>query len=189
MRALRVDNFSAEHLYELDELYRSTRDVRIRTRAQMILLTTKQRRGVAEVALIVRESGETVRRRIHRYEAEGVNGSGETASTVAMVPHCREQAVEAPPDLGPPFSGGVGQQPRGSMHEDEALLHRRPERGGAGERPLDQQPQPRADAMPRSTCTRCELPATFSSRPFSRSLAASSGARPSSVIAPRTAAA
>ena len=74
MRALCLDNLSAEQLRELDELYRTTRDVRIRTRAQMILLRAEQRLSVAEVAPIVRESGETVRRWIHRYEAEGVDG-------------------------------------------------------------------------------------------------------------------
>ena len=62
MRALCLDDLSAEQLRELDELYRTTRDVWMRTRAQMILLTAEQRLGVAEVAPIVRASGETVRR-------------------------------------------------------------------------------------------------------------------------------
>ena len=74
MRALCLDGFSVDQRRELDELYRTTRDVRIRTRAQMILLAAEQHLSVAEVAPIVRESDETVRRWIHRYEAEGVNG-------------------------------------------------------------------------------------------------------------------
>ena len=108
------------------------------------------------------------------------------ASTVAL--HRGEQAVEAPPDLGACLRGGIGQQAGGGMHEDEALADRRPERGGAGERPPDQEREPRERARgPPFERTRSRLPATFSNRSFNRSPAASSGARPSSVIALRTA--
>lgn len=62
MRALRLDSLNVDQLRELDELYRTTRDVRVRTRAQMILLAAEQRLAISEVAAIVRESGETVRR-------------------------------------------------------------------------------------------------------------------------------
>jgi transposase len=72
MRALCLDTLNADHLRELDDLYRTTRDVLVRTRAQMILLVAEQRLTVSEVAVIVRESGETVRRWIHRYEAKGI---------------------------------------------------------------------------------------------------------------------
>lgn len=37
MRPISLDTLSAEQLQELDELYRRTHDVRVRTRAQMIL--------------------------------------------------------------------------------------------------------------------------------------------------------
>src|SRR3954464_11606242 len=74
MRALHLDSLNADQLRELDELYRTTRDVRVRTRAQMILLVAEQRLAVSEVALIVRESGETIRRWVHRYEGEGIEG-------------------------------------------------------------------------------------------------------------------
>lgn len=74
MRALRLDSLNVDQLRELDELDRTTRDVRVRTRAQMILLLAEQGLAVAEVAATVRESGETVRRWAHRYAAEGIDG-------------------------------------------------------------------------------------------------------------------
>ena len=66
MRALHLDSLNVDQLRELDDLYRSTRDVRVRTRAQMILLATEQGLALSKVAAIVRESGETVRRWVHR---------------------------------------------------------------------------------------------------------------------------
>ena len=120
--------------------------------------------------------------------AEVVEGRAEIdhAPTVAL--HRGEQAVEAPPDLGARLPGGIGQQAGGGVHEDEALLHRRPERGGAGECPPDQEREPGERARgPPFERSRSRLPATFSNRSFNRSPAASSGARPSSVIALRTA--
>jgi transposase len=74
MRALRLDDLSPDQLRELDTLYRTTRDVRVRTRALMVLLAAEKRLVACEIAAIVRESDETVRRWLHRYEAEGVRG-------------------------------------------------------------------------------------------------------------------
>ena len=59
---------------ELDKLYRTTKDPRLRTRAQMILLSAEQRRKVPEIVRIVRESEATVLRWLKRYRAEGVEG-------------------------------------------------------------------------------------------------------------------
>ena len=74
MRAMRLDSLNPAQLRELDELYRTTQDVRVRTRAQIVLLAAEQHMPVSEVAMIVRESGETVRRWFQRYRAEGING-------------------------------------------------------------------------------------------------------------------
>ena len=52
---------SAEQLDALDERYRSTHNVRLRTRAQMVLLASEQQLGVREIAAIVRECQNTVR--------------------------------------------------------------------------------------------------------------------------------
>ena len=74
MRPIRLDALSPEQLRELDELYRVTRDVRVRTRAQMVLLAAEQGLVAAEIAPIVRQDEETVRRWFARYHAEGVGG-------------------------------------------------------------------------------------------------------------------
>jgi transposase len=111
MRALRLDSLNVDQLRELDELYRTTRDVRVRMRAQMILLLAEQGLAVSEVAAIARESGETVRRWAHRYAAEGIDGladaprSGKPAKAGAAY---RERLVELvrrrPRALDLPFS-------------------------------------------------------------------------------------
>jgi transposase len=111
MRALRLDKLNVDQLRGLDDLYRTTRDVRVRTRAQMILLLAEQGLTISKVAAIVRESGETVRRWAHRYEAEGIDGlsdaprSGKPAKAGAAY---RERLVELvrrrPRALDLPFS-------------------------------------------------------------------------------------
>jgi transposase len=58
----------------LDDVYHAARDVRVRTRAQMVLLAAEQHLSAAEIAAIVRESEETVRRWLKRYQAEGIAG-------------------------------------------------------------------------------------------------------------------
>ena len=74
MRPIRLDALSAGQLCELDKLYHGTRDVRVRTRAQMILLAAEQGMVATEVAAIVRQDEETVRRWFARYLAEGAEG-------------------------------------------------------------------------------------------------------------------
>jgi transposase len=74
MRPIRLDALSAEQLRELDELYHTTRDARVRGRAQMILLAAEQGMVAAEIAAIVRQDEETVRRWFARYLAEGIEG-------------------------------------------------------------------------------------------------------------------
>ncbi len=53
-------------LAELDSLYHSTRDVRLRTRAQMILLAAEQGLVAHQIAVIVRKHEHTVRRWLKR---------------------------------------------------------------------------------------------------------------------------
>src|ERR671917_180705 len=74
MRPIRLDALSPERLHELDGLYHATRDVRVRTRAQMVLLAAERGMVAAEIAAIVRQDEETVRRWFARYSAEGVEG-------------------------------------------------------------------------------------------------------------------
>ena len=42
MKPIRVPDLAPERLIELEELYRSTRNVRLRTRAQMVLLAAER---------------------------------------------------------------------------------------------------------------------------------------------------
>jgi transposase len=58
----------------LDHLYRTTKDPRLRTRAQMVFLAAEQRLKVPQIAVIVRESEATVLRWLKRYLAEGMEG-------------------------------------------------------------------------------------------------------------------
>ena len=74
MKSIRVPDLAPEQLTELEELYPSTRNVRLRTRAQMVLLAAERGLSAAEIAEIVRASAETVRCWLKRYLAEGVEG-------------------------------------------------------------------------------------------------------------------
>lgn len=128
MRGLRPDSLNVDQLRELDELYRTTRDVRVRTRAQMILLAAEQRLAISEVVAIVRESGETIRRWIHRYEAECLDGlsdaprSGKPAKAEAAY---RERLVELvrrrPRALDLPFSLWTAARLADRLAEETAL--------------------------------------------------------------------
>jgi len=65
---------TAEEWETLDALYRTTREVRLRTRAQIVLLAGEQRLAAPAIARIVREDEQTVRRWLKRYLAEGIAG-------------------------------------------------------------------------------------------------------------------
>jgi transposase len=111
MKPIRVPDLAPEQLAELEELYRSTRSVRLRTRAQMVLLAAEQRLTAREIAEIVRSSEETVRRWLKRYLAEGVEGLSDApqpgAPRKVTKEYC-ERLVHAvrrrPRSLGLPFS-------------------------------------------------------------------------------------
>ncbi len=74
MQALRLPPQSAEQLSALEELYRTTKDVRLRSRAQMMLLAAEKGMVAPGIAEIVREDEQTVRRWMKRYIAEGIEG-------------------------------------------------------------------------------------------------------------------
>jgi transposase len=74
MKPILLYPLSDEALTELDDLYRTTRDVRIRTRAQMVLLSAEKQMVPSEIASIVRRDEQTVRNWLKRYQAEGLNG-------------------------------------------------------------------------------------------------------------------
>ncbi len=74
MRPIRLDALSPEQLRRLDELYHATRDVRVRTRAQVVLLAAERGMVAAEIAAVARQDEETARRWFARYLAEGIEG-------------------------------------------------------------------------------------------------------------------
>src|SRR3954471_23927347 len=121
--------------------------------------------------------------------AEVLDRARQVARSGAMARHGPDQAVEAAPDHGGGLVCRVAQDVRRPVHPAVGPLDAWPEGGGALEAAADQPPQPRdrRRAAPFSA-TRSRLPATASSRALSFSPEAASGARPSSVMALRTAA-
>ncbi len=71
---IRVREMQPNELVELQNLYDQTRDVRLRTRTQIILLAAEQSLSAAQIGTIVRLSDQTVRRWIRRFNAEGHPG-------------------------------------------------------------------------------------------------------------------
>jgi transposase len=74
MKPIEVKPLTKEELAELDELYHRTKDVRVRTRVQIILLGAEEKKTAPNIAKIVRLDEQTVRRWIKRFNAEGING-------------------------------------------------------------------------------------------------------------------
>lgn len=74
MRPIQIPEQSEEQIKALADLYRTTRNVRLRTRAQMVLLAVEQHLTAAAIAAIVRESEGTVRCWLKRYLVEGIAG-------------------------------------------------------------------------------------------------------------------
>ena len=75
MKPIEVRPLKTEELTQLDELYRRTNDVRVRGRAQMTLLGAEDKMTAPQIAKIVRQDEQTVRRWIKRFNAEGISGS------------------------------------------------------------------------------------------------------------------
>jgi len=73
-KAIYVPPLPEEQRTELDQLYRKTDVPRVRTRAQMVLLSAEKRLKAEEIAEVVRESSVTVLRWLHRYISEGIEG-------------------------------------------------------------------------------------------------------------------
>lgn len=74
MQPIRITDLDPAQLEALDDVYRSTRDPRLRTRAQLVLLAAEQQLTAAAISAIVRTHEETVRRWLTRYRAEGIAG-------------------------------------------------------------------------------------------------------------------
>jgi transcriptional accessory protein Tex/SPT6 len=66
MKALTLPPQSAEQLQALEDLYQTTKDVRWRTRAQMMLWAAEKGLTAPAIAGIVRDDEQTVRRWMKR---------------------------------------------------------------------------------------------------------------------------
>jgi transposase len=112
MKPIRILTLSPERLASLEELYRTTPKARMRTRAQMVLLAAERGLTASEIAEIVPQSEETVRRWLKRYLADGVEGLRDAphpgAPRKKVTEDYRERLVQAlrrrPRSLGLPFS-------------------------------------------------------------------------------------
>ncbi len=111
MRPIQLPPLSNERLKELHELYRTTRDVRMQRRAQMILLSVEKDMVAREIAEIVRDNEQTVRRWLKRYQAEGIEGlkdrprlGGKRATTETYRGQLLETVRRRPRSLGQPYS-------------------------------------------------------------------------------------
>jgi transposase len=110
-KPLEIPELTAAELEALGTLYRTTRDVRLRTRAQMVLLAAEQRLAAPAIAAIVREHEETVRRWLKRYRAEGLAGLEDrpmperpTKITAAYRARLLAAVRQRPRALGQPYS-------------------------------------------------------------------------------------
>ncbi len=56
MRPIQIPEQSEDHIKAFEEWYRTTRNVRLRTRAPMVLLAAEQHMTEASIAVIVREN-------------------------------------------------------------------------------------------------------------------------------------
>jgi len=74
MKPIRVRELSQNELDELHTLCDKTKDVRLLTRVQIVLLSVEQNMTARQIGQIVRKNDQTVRRWIKRYNAEGING-------------------------------------------------------------------------------------------------------------------
>ena len=74
MKPIRLPPQTPDQLAELDELYHTTKDVRLRQRAQLVLLAAEKNLVAREISEIVRLDEQSVRRWLKRYMAEGIEG-------------------------------------------------------------------------------------------------------------------
>jgi transposase len=119
---------SSADLDALDQLYRTTRDVRIRTRAQIILLAAEQHLVAPQIATIVRKDEQTVRRWLKRYQAEGLAGLADaprpgaaTKVTSAYQERLLHLVRQRPRSLDLPFSLWTNQRLADVLAEETGI--------------------------------------------------------------------
>jgi hypothetical protein len=112
LKPLEIPPLTADELEALEKLYRTTKDVRLRTRAQIVLLAGEQRMTAPVIAPIVREVSQTVRNwrvsldsRRHRRSERSADAR---ASARSITEAYKEQVLAAvrrrPRSLDQPYS-------------------------------------------------------------------------------------
>lgn len=111
MKPLELAPRSPAQWDELDTLYRTTKDVHLRTRSQMLLLAAEQKMTAPTIAARVREPNQPVRKGLKRDEVEGGEGlkSKPPPGPPEKVPPddkagLLEGVRRRPRSLGPPYS-------------------------------------------------------------------------------------
>jgi len=128
MKPITLFPLSDKAIEELDELYRTTKDVRIRTRVQMVLLSGEQGLVAGDIADIVRQNDETVRIWLKRYQAEGTAGLYDEprSGAPAKISHSYKEKLvqivrQRPRSLGLPFSLWTSQRLADYMAEETGI--------------------------------------------------------------------
>lgn len=111
MKPIEVRPLTAEEISALDDLYHQTKVVRVRTRAQMILLAAEDKMTAPQIAKIVRQNEQTVRRWLKRFNQEGIKGlydEPKSGSPRRVTDVYRERLLlivrQRPRSLGRPYS-------------------------------------------------------------------------------------
>lgn len=125
---IRLPELTPEALDELDTLYRTTRDVRLRARSQMVLLAAEQGLTAPAIARIMRVDEDTVLLWLKRYLAEGINGLADRprpGGPTKVTPEYREQLLrvvrQRPRSLGQSYSMWTLQRLADYMAEQTGL--------------------------------------------------------------------
>lgn len=111
MKPIRVRELHPGEHEELKLLYDKTKEARIRTRAQMILLAVEQNMTAPQIEQIVRKNEQTIRVWIKRFNVEGINGLYDAprpgTPRVVNEEYCQrllEVVRQRPRSLGKPYS-------------------------------------------------------------------------------------
>lgn len=128
MHPIELPELPTDDLAALDHLYHTTRDVRLRTRAQIILLAAEQRLVAPQIAVIVRMAEETVRRWLKRYQAEGIVGLADVprpGATTKLTPAYHERLLQLvrqrPRSVDLPFSLWTNQRLADVLAEETGI--------------------------------------------------------------------
>jgi transposase len=110
-KPVEIPVLTEEEVNALASVYRTTKEVRLRTRVQMILLAGEQRMTAPSIAKIVRENDQTIRNWFQRWMAEGIEGLKDRPMPGApckITKEYEEQLLFAvrrrPRSLGQPYS-------------------------------------------------------------------------------------